>query len=82
MSETYSDDFGNGSGYDLCGPQSYQVFERIGNANFVVNYISLSMNSEVPPRGVLSLETSNINDKGRHDMILEVILDDFGKKLE
>lgn len=31
VSEEYSDEFGDGTGYDLCAPQSYEIREVIQN---------------------------------------------------
>ena len=41
MSEEYSDEFGDGSGYDLCGPRTYKLYEDVNQVPVVPTFARL-----------------------------------------
>jgi hypothetical protein len=81
VSVAYSS-FGDGSGFDLCGPQTYAVYKKVGNTNTVPPFLELTYTSDDPPQGVLTLQTSDQNDKGQHYLVIEVTLTNYSKMTE
>ena len=68
----YSSQYGDGSGYDLCSPQEYDIREIINNVIVPSDLVALD-----PVNRVLSLQTSDPSDSGLHDMLLCVTLTSF-----
>ena len=62
--------YGNGSGYDLCGAQSYEVFEVISGGNVAVTHTTLVSNK-------ISVLTTIPTDEGVHSMLLVVTMNDY-----
>ena len=77
VSSLYSADFGDGSGSDLCGPQSYEVFEVISGENVSVPFLY-----EIDGDLRLILETDLDSDAGLHNMVLVVTQLDYGQVYE
>ena len=72
VSETYSATFGDGSNYDMCGPQTYEVYEIIDSVKTSVPFLQ-----EVTGIRTLNLQTDFNSDVGLHNMVLEVTLTDY-----
>ena len=73
MSEEYSDEFGDGSGYDLCGPRTYKLYEDVNQVPVVPTFARL-----IDHRGPsFIIESTDVSEIGFHQMYLEVYLDDY-----
>ena len=73
VSEAYSDDFGDGSGSDLCGTRDYKLFEEVNFQPVVPSFARL--NERNPPNIVI--ESTDESEIGPHQMYLEVYLTDY-----
>ena len=78
VSRDYSNDFGDGSGFDLCGLRSYELLEVI---NFQVvpptfNVILLPQANEL-----LLTIVANSNDIGEHKMVIKISLENYSATL-
>ena len=69
----YSSQFGNGSGSDMCGPQSYKVFEVVNG-----NYVPASFVYLTPGQKKITLDPTQHPDVGNHQFVLVTTLDNYG----
>lgn len=69
----YSADYGDGSGYDLCGPQSYEIRQIINGVEVASDLVTVD-----PINRILTLQTTDPDESGLHDMLLCISLDSFG----
>ena len=72
VSDKYSAMFGDGTGYDLCGGQSYDIQEIVNNQQVPSDLVTID-----PVSRELILQTSDIADTGLKDMLLCVTLFNF-----
>ena len=72
VAEKYSGEYGDGSGYDLCGPQTYDMREIINNKVEPSDIVTIDSTNRI-----LSLQTNDPADTGLHDMLLCVTLVNF-----
>lgn len=74
VSMLHSAQFGNGSGSDLCGPQSYQLYEIINGDPALVSYVYLT------PERQINLDPSQVpqgSAVGNHEFVLITTLEDY-----
>ena len=82
VSQQFSADFGDGSGTDLCGPQEYTLYERLGNNQLAVvdfAYLTFENGSH---QATINILTTDYNDAGEHSMVLLVDLIEHDSSLE
>lgn len=72
MAEQYSAQYGDGTGYDLCGPQAYDIREIVFGQEVFSDLVTVDETNRI-----LNLQTSDVQDAGLHDMLLCVTLTEF-----
>lgn len=74
VSVQYSTIYGDGSGQDICGPRSYELFEVEGSD---LNSVSFASIEELLESKKISVGTDDSQFVGPHDMVLKITLLDY-----
>lgn len=72
VSLQYTNQYGNGSGSDLCGPQSYQIYEVIIGFIVPVTYVYLTNGQQV-----INLDPTQNTSIGDHTFVLITTLTNY-----
>ena len=79
ISVLYSDLYGDGSDYDICAPQEYEVIDASTGQPALFAFVAINSGTAT---GVISVETNDIEDLGSYDLLLRVTLPDYDKQID